>query len=504
LLWPSLGINFFPSVDAGLIKIHVRAPTGTRVEESARLADQIDAAIRHIIPANELEGIVDNIGLPTSGINLSYSNSATIGPEDMDIQISFKPKHRRIEYYIQQIRTELRNHFPGLDIGFLPADIVNQILNFGLPSPINLQIMGFKVLENQRYAYKVMDRLKHIPGIVDVRTRQAFNYPELLVNVDRSKAQELGFTQQDIAADLLISLSGSFQTTPNFWLDPKTGVSYPIVTMVPQYDMTSFESLRNVLITNSEKNQTPQILGALATIQPNWTSAVVSHYNVQPLIDIFAGIQDTDLGSVSKHIDHVLKESKQYLPQGSQVMVHGQMETQQQAFTGLYWGLVFSIVLIYLLIVVNFQSWTDPFIVITALPAALSGIAWLLFFTHTTLSVPALTGAIMCMGVATANSILVISFARQLMQEGHTPFDAALKAGFTRLRPVLMTALAMILGMLPMSLGLGEGGEQNAPLGRAVIGGLSFATIATLFFVPSVFYRIHERRQRNLKGSTHV
>ena len=502
--WPWLGSNFFPTVDAGQMKLHVRAPTGTRVEDTAQHAGQIDAAIRRMIPSNEIESIVDNIGLPVSGINLSYSNSATIGPEDVDIMISLKPKHRPIDDYIRQLRESLPREFPGLEFAFLPADIVNQILNFGLPSPINLQIIGSKIDENRRYAYSIMNQLKHVPGVVDVRTRQAFNYPELLVNVDRSRASELGFTQLDVASNLLISLSGSFQTTPNFWIDPHNGVSYPIVTMVPQYTMNSFQALRNVPITNAAMSSPPQILGALATIHPTWTEAVVSHYNVQPVIDIFAAVQDRDLGSVSHDISQIIKDTQSELPKGSMVLMHGQIETQQNAFTGLYLGLTFSILLIYLLIVINFQSWTDPFIIITALPAAMAGIAWMLFVTHTSLSVPALTGAIMSMGVATANSILVISFARQHMLEGNDPSASALEAGVTRLRPVLMTALAMIIGMLPMAFGLGEGGEQNAPLGRAVIGGLSFATVATLFFVPAVFCSIHSRRRRLQQGITHV
>ena len=493
--FPWLGSDFFPTIDAGEMKLHIRAPTGTRVEETARLADKIDAFIRKIIPANELDSIVDNIGLPISGINLSYSNSATTGSEDADIYISLKPKHRPTADYIRLLRQRLREEFPQISVAFLPADIVNQILNFGVPAAINIQIMGFKLDENRQYADRLMNRLKHVPGVVDVRMRQAFNYPELLVDVDRSRARELGFSQLDVASDLLISLSGSFQGTPNFWVDPKTGVSYPIVTMVPQYTMNSLDMLRNLPITNLSLNTQPQILGAISTITPAWGPLVVSHYNVQPVLDVFAAVQDRDLGSVAADINAIIKSTQKEVPQGSKVMVHGQIETQSTAFFGLYLGLLFSIVFIYLLIVINFQSWTDPFIIITALPAAIAGITWMLFITHTTLSVPALTGAIMCMGVATANSILVISFARQHMMEGHHPRTSALEAGITRLRPVLMTALAMILGMLPMALGWGEGAEQNAPLGRAVIGGLSFATFATLFLVPAVFCMIHSRRQ---------
>ncbi|HBI21804.1 MAG TPA: RND transporter, partial [Legionella sp.] len=504
LLWPWLGSNFFPTVDAGQIKLHIRAPEGTRVEETARLADEIDAMIRTIIPTQDLESIVDNIGLPVSGINLTYSNSATVGPEDADILISLKKGHQSSADYIRELRIQLTNAFPGITVAFLPADIVNQILNFGLPSPINIQIMGSKLEENRRYAYHFMARLKRVPGVVDVRTRQAYNYPELKVNADRSRASELGLTQYDIASNLLISLSGSFQTAPNFWLDPKNGVSYPIVTQVPQYAMASLQALRNVPITNAGMTGPPQILGALADIKPAWAPVVVSHYNVQPVMDIFAAVQDRDLGAVAHDINGIIRDMQKDLPKGSQIFLHGQIETQHNAFVGLYLGLFFSVLLIYLLIVINFQSWTDPFIIITALPAALAGIAWALFLTHTTLSVPALTGAIMCMGVATANSILVISFARSHMQEGNSPFASALAAGVTRLRPVLMTALAMMIGMLPMALSLGEGGEQNAPLGRAVIGGLSFATVATLFFVPAIFCVIHTRRNRLAEGVKHA
>lgn len=496
LLSPWLGSNFFPQVDAGQIKLHVRAPTGTRVEETARLAAQIGQTIRREIPAVELDSIIDNIGLPVSGINLSYSNSATVGPEDADILVSLKKGHRPVDDYIAKLRLRLINEFPGVSFGFLPADIVNQILNFGLPSPINIQITGLKEEANQHYARRLLDKISHIPGIVDTRTRQANNYPELFVDVDRSRAIELGFTQLDVAANLLISLSGSFQTSPNFWVDPKNGVSYPIVTQTPQYAMNSLQTLNNLPVTNLVMSTPLQILGALGKIERKWVPVVVSHYNVQPVIDIFAGVQGRDLGSVTHDIEKILKETQKEVPKGSQVFLRGQVDTQQSAFTGLFIGLIFSILLVYFLIVINFQSWIDPFIIITALPAALAGIACMLFVTHTTLSVPALTGAIMCMGVATANSILVISFARQHLAEGHSPFESALEAGVTRLRPVLMTALAMIIGMLPMALGLGEGGEQNAPLGRAVIGGLSFATVATLVFVPAVFCVIHNRRRR--------
>ncbi|WP_115709886.1 efflux RND transporter permease subunit [Legionella sainthelensi] len=504
LLWPWLGSNFFPDVDAGQIKLHISTPTGTRVEETARTVDNIDTLIRQIIPPKDLESIVDNIGLPTSGINLSYSNSATNGPEDADILISLKEGHRPSSDYVRQLRSILREHFPSVTFAFLPADIVNQIINFGLPSPINIQVIGLKKKENAEYANKLLNQLKLIPGLVDGRIRQRNNYPEFFVDVDRSLARELGFTQYDVASDLLITLSGSFQTTPTFWLDPRNGVSYPIVTQAPQYVMTSLNDLRNIPIGSLTVPSQLQILGAFATLKRTWTSVVESHYNVQPVIDIFATIQDRDLGSVASDIEKVIEQTKKDVPKGSSVAIRGQIDTKDHAFSGLYWGLAFSILLVYLLIVINFQSWTDPFIIITALPAAIAGISWMLFMTHTPLSVPALTGAIMCMGVATANSILIISFARDHLATENNPLQAALEAGKTRLRPVMMTALAMIIGMFPMALGLGDGGEQNAPLGRAVIGGLSFATLATLFFVPSVFYVIHERNLKKKQRKEHA
>lgn len=504
LLAPWLGSDFFPTVDAGQIKLHVRAPTGTRIEETARLIDDIDIVIRGIIPAREIDSIVDNIGLPTSGINLTYTNSAPIGPGDADILISLKEGHRPVNDYISQLRQTLQQDFPSVSFAFLPADIVNQILNFGMPSPINIQVVGLKQDENRHYANQFLEQLKHVPGIADARIKQAFDYPALKVDVNRSRTRELGFSQFDVATNLLITLSGSFQTTPTFWLSPANGVSYPLVTQAPQYVMNSLQALRNVLITNVTTGVTPQILGALAGIKRMVAVADVSHYNVQPVIDIFASIQDRDLGSIANDIDKIVRNMKKDVPKGSSVVVRGQIDTQSHAFSGLYEGLLFSILLVYLLIVINFQSWIDPFIIITALPAALAGIVWMLFLTHTHLSVPALTGAIMCMGVATANGILVISFARDHMREGHDPLTSALEAGTTRLRPVLMTALAMIIGMLPMALGFGEGGEQNAPLGRAVIGGLSFATVATLFFVPAIFCIIHMHKNGHAQGEKHA
>ncbi len=496
-LSPWLGENFFPDVDSGQIKLHFRASMGLRVEETAKISDQVDLIIREIIPANELESIVDNIGMPNSGINLSYSNSAPIGPSDADIMITLKENHAPAANYIKLLRNKLNEKMPSVTFSFLPADIVSQILNFGLPAPIDLQIIGYNLEANRNYARELYNNVKQIPGVVDARIHQNFNYPSLKVNVDRSRAAQLGVTQRDIATNTLVSLSGSFQTSPAFWLNPKNGVSYSIITQTPQYQMNSLQDLKNIPLAS---NSGVTILGALSEIERSSTSAVESHYDIQPTIDIYASVQDKDLGGVSTQIKHVIKKMSDYLPKGSSVVARGQMLTMQESFTGLYEGLVFAILLVYLLIVVNFQSWTDPFIIITALPAAIAGIVWMLFLTNTTLSVPALTGAIMCVGVATANSILIVSFARQKMSEGIDPFSAALEAGYVRIRPVLMTATAMIIGMIPMALGFGDGGEQNAPLGRAVIGGLLFATIATLFFVPAVFSLIHSRNQfKNLR-----
>jgi CzcA family heavy metal efflux pump len=493
IITPWVGSDFFPSVDAGKIKIHISAPTGTRVEETANLADKIDAEIRKIIPADEIESIVDNIGLPISGINLSYSNSGTIGPEDMDIFIDLKPHHHPIAAYIKKMRIELPQQFPGVDFSFLPADIVNQILNFGLPAPINVQVIGWNIKDNYQYAAKLLEEIKKIPGIVDAQIKQKFDYPQLNVDVDRSFANELGLTQLDVATSMFIALAGSFQIAPTFWLDYDNGVSYPLVIQTPQYRMTSLQDLENIPMTDPREKG--QILGALANISRSATSAVESHYNVQSVIDIYANIQGRDLGAVSRDVEKMIKNTSSQVPKGSTIATRGQMQTKQTSFTNLYYGLAFSILLVYLLIVINFQSWIDPLIIICALPAAIAGIVWMLFITGTTFSVPSLTGAIMCMGVATANSILVVSFARTQMSSGDDAITSAIKAGITRLRPVLMTALAMIIGMLPMALGLGEGGEQNAPLGRAVIGGLLFATFATLFFVPLVFSVIHGRKQ---------
>ncbi len=496
ILWPSLGEDFFPKVDAGQILLHYSAHPGTRIEETAKLASKVNAYIRQVIPADEIENIVDNIGLPINGVNLVYNTSATNGACDTDTFVSLKPEHHSIKKYIHTLREGLRKEFPGVTFSFLPADIVSRILNFGQPSDIDIQITGLKDKANRKYAKELLQRIKFVPGIVDARIRQSDQYPALYVNTDRSRAKELGFTQQDIGNTLMISLAGAFQTLPNFWVDPSNSMSYQITTQTPQYGIDTVQDLLNTPITNMSLSTDPQILGAMASVTHTGVPLVVSHYNVQPVIEIYAGVDGRDMGAVGRDVRRIIKEMRGLLPDGSQLFVRGQLATQESAFSTLYWGLLVSVLLVYFVIVINFQSWIDPFIIITAIPAALAGIAWMLFITHTTLSVPALTGAIMCMGVATSNSILMVSFARQNIADGLSPLKAALDAGVTRLRPVMMTALAMIVGMLPMALGLGDGGEQNAPLGRAVIGGLCFATVATLFFVPSVFCLIHTYLQR--------
>jgi CzcA family heavy metal efflux pump len=495
-LLPFVGQDFFPSVDSGEFKLHMRAPTGTRIEETAALCDRVDAVIRKQIPPSEIVGVIDNIGLPYSGFNLSYSTSAPIGPGDADILVELSKDHRPTAQYVHDLRQKLAREFPGVSFYFLPADIVTQILNFGLPAPIDIQIVGRNLIANREFASHLMDQLKFIPGTSDLRIQQPFNQPKLHIEVDRTKAQQIGYTQRDVAQNLLISLSGSFQTAPTFWLDPKTGVSYNIATQTPQYRVDTLQGLENIPVTGTNTAAPPEILANLASFSRGAEMGVVSHYNVQPVIDIFGSVQGRDLGGVAREILPIIERSKKDLPRGSQIIVRGQIETMRTSFSGLLWGLAFSIVLVYLLIVINFQSWLDPFIILMALPAALAGIVWFLFVTGTTISVPALTGAIMCMGVATANSILVVSFAKERLDEGEEPADAALNSGFTRFRPVIMTALAMIIGMLPMSIGLGEGGEQNAPLGRAVIGGLMFATVATLFFVPVFFSLVHTRHEK--------
>jgi multidrug efflux pump subunit AcrB len=497
-LTPWLGQNFFPSVDAGQIKLHIRAQTGMRIEETARLCDQIEQRIHQIIPQRDLGEVVDNIGLPISGINMAYGNSGTIGPEDADIYISLKPDHRPTGRYVDALRKELPGLFPGTSFAFLPADIITQILNFGLPAPIDVQVVGPDQVANQAYANKLLAAVRDVPGVADLRVEQAFNQPTLNVDVNRSFADEMGLTQRDVATSLLTSLAGSGQTAPTFWLNPANGVSYPVIVQTPQYRMDTWADLGNLPVTNGKSNQ---LLGALASISRGPSDGVVSHYNVEPVIDLYAATQGRDLGAVAADIQRILTRTQGEVPKGSTVVLRGQVQTMQAAYAQLFAGLAGAVVLIYLLIVVNFQSWLDPFVIITALPGALAGIVWMLFITHTTLSVPALTGAILCMGVATANSILVVSFARERLAAGDGPVRAALEAGLIRFRPVLMTALAMIIGMAPMALGLGEGGEQNAPLGRAVIGGLIVATCATLFFVPTVFSLVHGRKQERTAPS---
>ncbi|HEY3731965.1 MAG TPA: efflux RND transporter permease subunit [Steroidobacteraceae bacterium] len=493
LLLPWLGRDFFPTVDAGQVRLHLRAPSGTRVEETARLCDSVEERIRQIIPPRDLDSLIDNIGVPYSGINLSYSTSGPVGTGDADIMIALRPDHKRATAdYVRMLRAQLRDDFPGTTFAFLPSDIVNQILNFGLPAPLDVQIVGNDVNDNRTFANKLLARLKLVPGAADLRIQQAFDYPQFNVNVDRTNASLVGLTQQQVATDLLISLSGSQQTAPTFWLDPKSGIQYNVTTQAPQYRLTSLQDLANTPIT-AGGTAPPQLLANLATIQRGVGPAVVSHYNARPVIDIYGSVDGTDLGTVASAIRKIVNDSQKELPHSSELMVRGQIETMRTSFTGLAFGMIGAVILIYLLIVVNFQSWLDPLIIISALPAALAGMVWMLFVTHTTISVPALIGAIMCLGVATANSILIVSFARERMDAGATAAAAALEAGFVRFRPVLMTALAMIIGMLPMSLGLGQGGEQNAPLGRAVIGGLLFATFATLLFVPVVFDVIHSR-----------
>ena len=494
-LWPFLGENFFPAVDSGQILMHVRAQPGTRIEETARLFDLIEQTIRRAIPPEQLDNIVDNIGLPFSGINMAYQNTGTIGPEDGDALISLKEDHAPTADFIKQLRTRLPQQFPGTTFSFLPADIVSQILNFGLPAPIDVQIIGNNQKANYAYASDLLKRIRLVSGIADLRIQQVFNYPQINVDVDRTFAGDVGLTQRDTANSLLVTLSGSGQIQPNFWLNTRNGVSYPIVAQMPQYRIDTISDLVNLPVT-SVKTKTPQYLGGLARITPGPSPGVVSHYNVQPVIDIFGAVQGRDLGAVSGDLERILEATRKDVPRGSYVAVRGQVRTMNDAYGQLYFGLAGAVVLVYLVIVVNFQSWLDPFIIITALPGALAGIIWMLFVTGTTLSVPALTGAVMCMGIATANSVLLVSFAREGLTNGLDAATAALEAGFTRFRPVLMTALAMIIGMVPMAFALGEGGEQNAPLGRAVIGGLTIATLATLFFVPTVFSVLHRRPRR--------
>jgi multidrug efflux pump subunit AcrB len=522
LLAPWLGQDFFPTVDSGAFKIHVRTHTGTRIEDTAALCDHIDNAIRREIPKGEVTTIIDNIGLPYSGYNLSYSTSAPVGTADADILVQLTEDHHPTEGYVQRLRTVLNREFPGVTFYVLPVDIVTQILNFGLSAPIDIQIIGANLQANRTYAEKLLNDVKYVPGAADTRIQQPFDAPKFTVNVDRTRSQEVGLTQRDVATSLLVALSGSFQTTPNFYLDPRNGVSYNIAIQSPQYNLDSLAGLKSLPVTVASGSnsaaaaaaalptnrsiaapgspQSVQVLGNLASVDPGTELGTVSHYDVQPVLDIYANVDGADLGSVTRSIDAILKNHAKEVPRGTQIVLRGQSETMIKSYIGLLAGLAFSILLVYLLIVVNFQSWLDPFLIISALPAAIAGIVWFLFLTGTRLSVPALTGTIMCMGVATANSILVVSFAREQLEVlvGDAR-KAALNAGFVRFRPVLMTALAMMIGMVPMALGLGDGGEQNAPLGRAVIGGLMLATVATLFFVPTFFSALHGRLERNAK-----
>lgn len=492
-LMPLLGSNFFPSVDSGQIAMHVRVPAGTRIEDTAARFDLISREVRKIIPADELGIVTDNIGLPFSAINVVYNNSGTVGPQDGDMLIALKEGHRPTAEIVAELRRELPRRFPGSTFSFLPADITSQILNFGAPAPIDIQISGKKIADNRAYAQKLLSRISTIPGLADARIQQPSRAPQLNVDVDRSRAGQYGLTERDVTTSLASQLAGTSQTAPVFFVNPENGVQYPVVAQAPEYLIGSMGDLSNLPVSGAP-GAAVQPLGGLASIERANTVPVVSHYNIQPVLDIYATTQGRDLGAVAGDIQRAIKALEKDQPKGVTVTIRGQHATMNTAFSGLGFGLIGAIVLIYLLIVVNFQSWVDPFVIITALPAALAGIVWMLFTTGTTLSVPALTGAIMCMGVATANSILVVSFARERLAELGDATQAALEAGMVRFRPVLMTALAMIIGMAPMAFGLGDGGEQNAPLGRAVIGGLICATIATLFFVPTVFALVHRKR----------
>jgi multidrug efflux pump subunit AcrB len=492
-LVPFLGEDFFPETDSGQFTLHVRAKTGTRIEETARLTDEVERNIRATIPPGEMDNILDNIGLPYSSLNFMYNNTGLTGAADADILVSLKAKHHPTANYVRQLRANLPREFPGATFYFLPTDIVTQILNFGLPAPIDIQIDGADIAGNQRVADKMLGELRHVRGITDLRIQQQSDYPKLHVDVDRTKALQGGYTERDIANSMLISLSGSFQVTPMFYLNPKNGVSYNLVTQTPQYDIQSMQDLQNIALSSADQKD-KGILADVASIERTSEPGSINHYNIRRVVDVYAAVQDRDLGSVGRDVERIVDANRKLLPRGSFVTIRGQYGTMRSSYVGLLGGLGFAIVLVYLLIVVNFQSWLDPFIIITALPAALAGIVLFLFVTRTTLSVPALMGAIMCMGVATANSILVVAFAKERLQHHGDAMMAALEAGATRFRPVIMTALAMIIGMVPMALGLGDGGEQNAPLGRAVIGGLLCATVATLVFVPSVFALLHGRR----------
>jgi multidrug efflux pump subunit AcrB len=491
-LVPFLGQDFFPSVDAGIFRLHVRAHTGTRIEETAVLVDHVENSIRHEIPGGEIQGIIDNIGLPVSGINLSYNDSGTAGPADADILVSLKTGHKPTPAYVRSLRLALNRDFPGTTFYFLPADIVSETISFGLPAPLDVQVLGRDVAANQQVAAAIAAKIRHVRGAVDVRVQQPADLSRFEFAIDRTKASQLGLSERDIAGSVLLNLSGSTQVQPTYWLDSNIGVQYLLNIRVPEYQMTSMSDLNSMPVTaGTPGTGDEQLLANLATVTRTNSQPIYSHYNVLPVVDVFGGVGGRDLGGVLKDVKPIIAQAQKSLPRGSSIMLRGQAETMRSSFLSLSVGLVMAIALIYLLLVVNFQSWLDPFIILTALTGALAGVVWGLFLTATTLSVPAMMGAIMCLGVATANSVLVVTFARQHLQEGVTPLKAAWEAGTGRLRPVLMTALAMIIGMVPMALGLGEGGEQNAPLGRAVIGGLFVATVATLFFVPVVFSVMH-------------
>jgi multidrug efflux pump subunit AcrB len=493
LLAPFLGQDFFPSSDNGQVILHLRAKSGTRIEETAKICDFVEGSIRREIPHQEMDNILDNIGLPYSSINYMHSTSGFIGAGDADILVSLKEKHHPTADYVQRLREKLPREFPGTTFYFLPADIVTQVLNFGLPAPVDIQIEGVDIEGNREVAARILHEVQRVPGIADARFQQAFDYPAFDVTVDRTKAAQAGYEERDVANSLLNSLSESFQITPMFFLDWGNGVSYNLVTQTPQYAVQSLQDLQNTPL-NAATAMRPEILADVSSINRSNEMEVISHYNIRRVVDIYANVHGRDLGAVANEVTRIVDANRKSLPRGSFITVRGQVQTMRASYIGLLAGLVFSIVLVYLLIVVNFQSWLDPFIIITALPAALAGIVGFLFLTHTTLSVPALMGALMCMGVGTPNSILMVSFATERLQHHGDAMQAAIEAGFTRFRPVLMTALAMIIGMIPMSLGLGDGGEQNAPLGRAVIGGLLCATVATLIFVPAVFSLLHGGR----------
>jgi multidrug efflux pump subunit AcrB len=487
LLVPAIGEDFFPTVDGGQFQLHVRGPSGTRLEETEMLFARVEQSVRQVIPARDLQLVLDNIGLSTYGVALAIGSNATVGPSDGDMLVQLTADHKGATAdYVRRLRVELPKQYPGVTFFFQPADMVNQVLNQGLPAPIDVQVVGHDRDGNFQAARRLAHDIARIPGAVDVRVQQVMDAPELRFDVDRIKAQQMGLTQHDIASDLLISLSSSGQTAPNFWVDPRNGVQYNVSVMTPQYKMGSIDALQNTPITTPGQTQ-PQMFGNLTTASRDVAAAVVNHYNVQPVFDVYASADRRDLGGVARDVDAIVSRAQSTLPRGSQIVVRGQVQSMRDSFTGLGLGILFAIMLVYIILVVNFQSWLDPLIIIMALPGALAGIVWMLYVTHTTFTVPSLMGAIMAMGVATANSVLLITFADDQRQTGRTAAEAAVDAGFARLRPVCMTALAMVIGMLPMALGLGEGGEQNAPLGRAVIGGLLVATFFTLVVVPLIY-----------------